>query len=135
MRYIHFRGFMHRDLKPSNILLNKEYEVRISDFGLAREANLETLQSKGVGTILFMAPELFADDDDDDDDEIEGKRKEKYTNKVDVYSFGVTLIFIMSGKYPKFNPFNMGKAVTPKLPSNVASWVPHKEAAAVEKRN
>ena len=77
MRYIHLRGFMHRDLKPSNILLNKEYEVRISDFGLAREDNLETSQSKGIGTLRFMAPELLAEDEDDDDEESGSERKAK----------------------------------------------------------
>ncbi|KAK8876583.1 hypothetical protein M9Y10_006801 [Tritrichomonas musculus] len=123
MRYIHLRGFMHRDLKPSNILLNKEYEVRISDFGLAREDNLETSQSKGIGTLRFMAPELLAEDEDDDDEESGSERKAKYTNKVDVYSFGVTLIFIMTGNYPKFNMLKMAQGVTPRLPSSVPKWV------------
>ncbi|KAK8837586.1 hypothetical protein M9Y10_036116 [Tritrichomonas musculus] len=120
MRYIHLCGFMHRDLKPSNILLNKEYEVRISDFGLAREDDLETSQSKGIGTLRFMAPELFAEDEND---ESEGEKKAKYTNKVDVYSFGVTLIFIMTGKYPKFNMLKMAQGVTPILPSSISNWV------------
>lgn len=61
MCYIHLCGFMHRDLKPSNILLNKKYEVRISDLDLARDDSQETSQSKGVGTLRFMAPELFAE--------------------------------------------------------------------------
>ena len=121
MRYIHLRGFMHRDLKPSNILLNNEYEVRISDFGLAREDNLDTYQSKGVGTLRFMAPELLVEEDDDDEDE--GEKKAKYTNKVDVYSFGITLIFIITGKYPKFNVLNMAKGSTPRLPSSVPNCV------------
>ena len=78
MRYIHKRNFMHRDLKPLNILLSKNLHVRISDFGLAKEEDLSVSQSKGVGTLRFMAPELFEENDDDGI---------AYTNKVDVYSF------------------------------------------------
>ena len=44
MRYIHKKNFMHRDLKPKNILLSKNNHVRITDFGLAKEEDLETSQ-------------------------------------------------------------------------------------------
>ena len=67
-----------------------------------------------------MAPELFAEDEDD---ECEGGKKMKYTNKVDVYSFRFTLIFIMTGKYPKFNMLKMAQGVTPSLPSSISNWV------------
>ncbi|KAK8849994.1 hypothetical protein M9Y10_018588 [Tritrichomonas musculus] len=73
---------MHRDLKPSNILLSKNKHVRISDFGL------EMSQSKGVGTMRFMAPEIFEEKEDDDEEEDDDKSETRYTNKVDVYSFG-----------------------------------------------
>ena len=59
MRYIHSRNYMHRDLKPSNILVSKNNHVRISDFGLAKEESIETSQTKGIGSLRFMAPELF----------------------------------------------------------------------------
>lgn len=77
MYYIHSRNFMHRDLKPLNILLSKNLHVRITDFGLAKEEGLSVSQSKGVGTLRFMAPEIFEENDDDDGI--------VYTNKVDVY--------------------------------------------------
>lgn len=114
MRYVHRRKFMHRDLKPSNILLSQNNHVRISDFGLAKEENLETLQTKGVGTLLFMAPELLEEGDDD---------VASYTNKVDVYSFGITLIFIVTENYPKFSLRNVSKGIIPPLPARVVSWV------------
>ena len=113
MRYIHGRNFMHRDLKPLNILLSKKLHVKISDFGLAKEEDLSISQSKGVGTLRFMAPELFEESDDGI----------KYTNKVDVYSFGVTLIFIVSDAYPKFSLKNASNGILPPLPESMIDWV------------
>ena len=81
MRYIHLNNLIHRDLKPSNILLSQNKHVRISDFGLAKEEDIETSQSKGVGTLRFMAPELVDEEDE------ENEQQERYTNKVDFYSF------------------------------------------------
>ncbi|WP_304523318.1 protein kinase domain-containing protein, partial [Bacteroides acidifaciens] len=66
---------------PSNILLSQNKHVRISDFGLAKEEDIETSQSKGVGTLRFMAPELVDEEDE------ENEQQERYTNKVDFYSF------------------------------------------------
>ena len=114
MRYIHSHNYMHRDLKPSNILLSKEGHVRISDFGLAKEEDLETSQSKGVGTLRFMAPELLSSDEDDDS---------RYTNKIDVYAFGITLVYIVTGSYPKFNMKNTITGVLPPLPETIMNWV------------
>ena len=107
MRYIHKHKIIHRDLKWSNILLSKNNHVRISDFGLSIEEDLETSQTKGIGTLLFMAPELFDEEN-------------KYDRKIDVYSFGVILIFIVTGKYPSNK---LIKGVLPKLPSETSNWV------------
>ncbi|KAK8836836.1 hypothetical protein M9Y10_037360 [Tritrichomonas musculus] len=113
MRYIHRRNFMHRDLKPSNILLTKDGHVKISDFGLAKEEDLETSQSKGVGTLRFMAPELFE----------ENPTVPVYTNKVDVYSFAITLIYIITGSYPAFSLKKVVTGVLPQLPDSIVAWV------------
>ncbi|KAK8865163.1 hypothetical protein M9Y10_010698 [Tritrichomonas musculus] len=113
MRYIHYRNFMHRDLKPSNILLSKNDHVRISDFGLAKEEDLETSQSKGVGTLRFMAPELFE----------ESENGPAYTNKVDVYSFGITLIYIVTGSYPIFSLKKVSMGIIPPLQDSIVKWV------------
>lgn len=111
MRYIHEHNFMHRNLKPSNILLSKNRHVRISDFGLSKEESYESSHAKGIGALQFMAPELFEDNND------------SYTNKVDVYSFGITLIFIITDKYPTFSMRNVVMGVIPQLPSSVVNWV------------
>jgi serine/threonine protein kinase len=75
MAYIHELGLLHRDLKPDNIFIDDRYEIRIADFGRARKADVD--MSLAPGTVLTQAPETY-----------EGGG---YTNKIDVYSFGVTL--------------------------------------------
>lgn len=113
MRYIHKRNFMHRDLKPTNILLSKNNEVRISDFGLAKYDDISCSQTKGVGTLRFMAPELCED----------GEVSTKYTNKVDVYSFGITLMYIITERYPPFSMRNVVLGIVPTIPATVVGWV------------
>lgn len=112
MRYIH--NFMDHDLKPSNILPSKVCHVHISDSGIAKEESLETSQAKGVGTLRFMTTELLASDEDD---------CAHYTNTIDVYSFGVTLVYIVTVNLPKFKMKNVVNGVLPPLPSTIMYWV------------
>ena len=49
---------MHRDIKPENLLLNEDYEVKLADFGLAINIDLQAPLSR-VGTLDYMAPEVF----------------------------------------------------------------------------
>ncbi|ASA21270.1 serine/threonine-protein kinase [Paenibacillus donghaensis] len=65
VEYLHQQGIYHRDLKPANILLNKEDDLVISDFGLGMQAGSVTrsltLSHAGLGTRFFAAPEQLKD--------------------------------------------------------------------------
>lgn len=83
MAYMHSLKAIHRDLKPSNILLDENYEIRISDFGLSRFWNEgNSILTNFIGTPYYMAPELINDDD-------------KYNEKVDVYSFSIIMYQVL----------------------------------------
>ncbi|OHT00450.1 hypothetical protein TRFO_32855 [Tritrichomonas foetus] len=101
MRYIQEKcHLIHRDLKPNNILMNSKHHIRISDFGVTTETERSSLMTKGVGTFQYMAPEILNEEDN-------------YNEKVDQYSFGIVLFFIlMNGKLPKFK---MSEVSTGKL--------------------
>ncbi|RLN88630.1 hypothetical protein BBJ28_00018053, partial [Nothophytophthora sp. Chile5] len=67
---------IHRDLKSRNILLNQAKEAKLTDFGVSREL-IDTTMTAGVGTSLWMAPEVLLG--------------ERYDEKADMFSFGVVL--------------------------------------------
>merc|ERR550517_559127 len=92
LKALHDAGIVHRDLKPQNLLLDSNYDLKITDFGLSKlfgENEKKMIMSTShVGTKGFQAPELLL-----------GHRK--YTEKCDIFSVGVILfIFIMA--YPPF---------------------------------
>ena len=90
MAYIHSRGYVHRDLKTQNILLDKNLDMKMCDFGLTKlKSELNSGSGQFAGTPCYMAPELFD--------------RKFYDDKVDVFAFGTVIWEIYTQKIPYAN--------------------------------
>ncbi len=88
LEYAHYRGIIHRDVKPSNILISKSGEVKIMDFGIARDPGRSDLTQIGMalGTPAYMAPEQI--------------RGDKTDFRADVFAMGIVLYEMLTGHKP-----------------------------------
>jgi len=112
----HHLGVVHRDLKPGNIMIDKNGNARIMDFGIARslEAKGMTGEAMIAGTPEYMSPE-----------QVEGKEVEQ---RSDIYSLGILLYEMMTGRVPfeGDTPFAIGvkhKSEIPKDPKKINALI------------
>ncbi len=109
----HSKGIVHRDIKPSNILFDKRNNPYISDFGIAKLSQAQTGNVTGsaiIGTPAYMAPEQAQGD------EIDGR--------TDIYSLGIILYEMLTGKQPYEADTPMAVAI-----KHITDPVPHILAA------
>jgi serine/threonine protein kinase len=125
LEYSHTRGVVHRDIKPANILITKDGQVKIADFGIAR---IESSDLTQVGTVLgtpsYMSPEQFL-----------GQHVDR---RSDIYSAGIILYQFLTGQRP-FTGSNMSVIMhkvlneMPVSPGILNSGLPEALSKAVEK--
>lgn len=84
----HRLGVVHRDLKPSNVMVTPDGVAKVMDFGIAKVQGGKTLTESGalVGTVYYMSPEQV--------------RGEKVDARSDIYSFGIILFELLTGRVP-----------------------------------
>jgi serine/threonine protein kinase/Tfp pilus assembly protein PilF len=110
----HRLGVVHRDLKPGNIMIDKEGNARIMDFGIARSLHTKGLTADGViiGTPEYMSPE-----------QVEGEEADQCS---DIYALGVILYEMVTGRVPfeGTTPFSVALKHKSEVPPNPRTLTP-----------
>ena len=122
----HRLGVVHRDLKTANIMIDREGNARIMDFGIAHAAATKGLTDRGtmIGTPEYMAPE-----------QIEGENVDQRT---DIYSLGIILFEMLTGRVPfeGHTPLSVAmkqKSARPPNPRDLNAQTPEALNAAIIK--
>lgn len=86
LHYAHERGIVHRDLKPSNLMMTKSGELKLTDFGIAKDLDASALTATGrtLGTAAYMAPEQITGGE--------------VSHKTDLYALGIVLYQLFTGE-------------------------------------
>jgi len=109
--YLHSMKIIHRDLKSLNILINNDLKLKIIDFGLSRIVDIEKAMTAKQGTMSWMAPEIIS--------------SVAYSEKADVYSFGIILSELITCEEPfhELKAFHIPGAIVsgkrPSVPENI----------------
>ncbi|UJR13522.1 hypothetical protein I4U23_000536 [Adineta vaga] len=120
LEYLHTQQFViHRDVKASNILLTQTGQIKLADFGVsAKNSDQNQKRNDYIGTVYWMAPEVFF---------CEANTDMSYDYRVDIWSFGITLIEMaeMDPPYHDVRAERVGAKIrqgTPPTLTNVNRW-------------
>jgi len=95
INYLHNFGIVHRDLKPENTMMSDTSDfaqVKIVDFGLSKILGINEKSNEAYGTLSYAAPEVI--------------QKNDYNNKIDIWSLGVIMYFLICGYLPFNDKYN-----------------------------
>ncbi len=118
----HNNHIIHRDIKPQNIIISKEGKVKVTDFGIAKAASSNTITSNVMGSVHYTSPEQARGGLSDE--------------KSDIYSLGVTIFEMLTGRVPFNgdttvaiaikhiqNPMPLMRDFVPEIPQSVENIV------------
>ena len=116
LEHAHSRNIIHRDIKPHNVMILKDGSVKVADFGIARVASAQnTLTKEALGSVHYISPEQA--------------RGARVDNRTDIYSLGVVMYEMLTGRPPYDGETPVSVAIqhingTPLSPSLLNSQIP-----------
>jgi len=117
LEHAHKKGIVHRDIKPHNIMLLKNGVIKVTDFGIAKLPNTDTISmtEKAIGTVYYISPEQASGRDID--------------SRSDLYSLGIMMYEMATGCLPFTGDSPVSVALkqvndTPMLPREINPYIP-----------